>query len=186
MSNSSAPWSASNLTSERKIFRQLQTLEQANYALSSMWHPKPLPSDRVRIERSLSRVLSEDVLSAVDVPGFDRAAMDGFAVKAEDLYSANERNPAVLKVLGEVEAGDSASHKISSGESFEIATGAPIPIGANAIVMVEFTKRVQDQVSIFKAITIGENVTSAGSDIMCGELLLRKSQFITPREIGLL
>ena len=186
MSNSSDPWSASNLTSERKIFRQLQTLEQANSVLSSMWRPKPLPSDRVPIEQSLTRVLSEDVLSAVDVPGFDRAAMDGFAVKAEDLYSANEQNPVVLKVLGEVEAGDSASHKISSGKSFEIATGAPIPTGANAVVMVEFTKRAQDQVSVFKAVTIGENVTSAGSDIMCGELLLRKSQFITPREIGLL
>jgi len=112
--------------------------------------------------------------------------MDGFAVKAEDLYNANEQNSAALKVLGEVEAGDSAPHKISSGESFEIATGAPIPSGANAVVMVEFTKRVQDNVSIFKPVTVGENVTSAGSDIMCGELLLRKSQFVTPREIGLL
>src|SRR5208283_2240433 len=137
MSNSSAPWSVSNLTTERKIFRQLQTLEQANSVLSNMWRPKPLPSDRVPIEQSLTRVLSEDVLSAVDVPGFDRAAMDGFAVKAEDLYSANEQNPAFLKVLGEVEAGDSAFHKISTGESFEIATGAPIPTGANAVVMVE-------------------------------------------------
>jgi putative molybdopterin biosynthesis protein len=151
-----------------------------------MWHPKPLSSDRVPIVESLSRVLSEDVFSAVDVPGFDRAAMDGFAVKAEELYTANEQNPVVLKVLGEVEAGDSASYKISNGECFEIATGAPIPADANAVVMVEFTKRAQNQVSVFKPVTIGENVTSAGSDIMCGELLLRKSQFITPREIGLL
>jgi len=151
-----------------------------------MWQPKPLPSEVVLIGQALGRVLAEDVLSAVDVPGFDRAAMDGFAVKAENLYTADEQHPVVLKVVGEAEAGDIRSHRILNGESVEIATGAPIPTGANAVVMVEFTKRVEHRVSIFKPVTIGENVTGAGSDIMCGELILRKSQVITPRETGLL
>jgi putative molybdopterin biosynthesis protein len=174
------------LTSDRKIFRQLQTLEQANSILSRVWQPKPLPSEVVPIEHALGRALAEDVVSAVDVPGFDRAAMDGFAVRAEDLYNADEQHPAVLRVVGEIEAGNPAAHRIAAGESVEIATGAPIPSGANAVAMVEFTKRTQDRVSIFKAVTIAENITGAGSDIMCGELLLRQSQLITPREIGLL
>jgi len=120
------------------------------------------------------------------VPGFDRAAMDGFAVTAEDTFGADERNPARLKVLGEVEAGDAAAYSASSGEALEIATGAPMPKGTDAVAMVEYTKRNEAEVLVYRPVSPGENVTGAGSDIMTGELLLRKSQRITPREIGLL
>jgi len=122
----------------------------------------------------------------MDVPSFDRAAMDGFAIMAEDTFRADEQHPVKLKVVAEAQAGDSSAHSVSKGQTIEIATGAPIPRGADAVVMVEFTKRSAHEVSVFKAVSAGENVTSAGSDIMCGELLLRKSQPITPREIGLL
>ena len=112
--------------------------------------------------------------------------MDGFAVNAEDIFNADEQHPIQLKVIGNIEAGDSSSRKINRAQSVEIATGAPIPIGANAVVMVEFTKRIENNVQVFKPVSVGENVTAAGSDIMTGELLLRKSQAIGPREVGLL
>jgi putative molybdopterin biosynthesis protein len=147
---------------------------------------KDRPTELVPLEEGLGRVIGTDIASNVDVPGFDRAAMDGFAVKAEDTFNADEQHPVQLRVIADVNAGDSYLHKISEKMSVEIATGAPMPIGANAVVMVEFTKRVESNVSVFKPVSVGENVTAAGSDIMCGELLLRKSQTIGPREVGLL
>jgi putative molybdopterin biosynthesis protein len=112
--------------------------------------------------------------------------MDGFAVTAEDTFGADEQQPAKLEVLGRVDAGDSAAHSASKGEAFEIATGAPIPEGTDAVVMVEYTRRNGTGVLVYRPVSPGENVTGAGSDIMTGELLLRKAQRITPREIGLL
>jgi len=170
---------------DRKVFRRLQTLEEANRALRNLWK-KEIPTESTPLTEALGRVLAVDVSSNVDVPGFDRASMDGFAVNAEEIFNADEQHPVQLNVVGNVEAGDSAPHKISRTESIEIATGAPIPIGANAVVMVEFTKRIENNVQIFKPVSVGENVTPAGSDIMTGELLLRKSQVIGPREVGLL
>ena len=111
--------------------------------------------------------------------------MDGFAVIAKDTFSADEQHPVEMKVLGEVEAGDATTYSASSGETLEIATGAPMPKGTDAVVMVEYTKRNAAEVLIYRSVSPGENVTGAGSDIMTGELLLRKSQRITPREIGL-
>jgi putative molybdopterin biosynthesis protein len=184
--NCSGRGSGVKLVSERKIFRELQSLETAISTISASWKPKAPLLEHVSLENSLGRVLAEDLFSSTDVPGFDRAAMDGFAVRAEDTFHAEEQNPQKLKVLAQVEAGDSLARTVSGGDAVEIATGAPMPDGSNAVVMVEYTKRSVDQVLIFRAVSPGENVTSAGSDVMCGELLLRKSQTVTPREIGLL
>ena len=172
--------------SDRKIFRRLQSLEAATSMLWKLWKPETHSTEIIPLMGTLGRTLALDITSNVDVPGFDRAAMDGFAINAEDTFNADEQHPVQLEVVADVEAGDSSSRKISRTESVEIATGAPIPIGANAVVMVEFTKRIENEVLVFKPVSVGENVTAAGSDIMCGELLLRKSQVAGPREIGLL
>jgi putative molybdopterin biosynthesis protein len=174
------------LSTERKVYRRLQSLENAFSIFWKSWQNKPLSIEEISIEHSLGRILAEDVSSAIDVPGFDRASMDGFAVIAGDTFSADEQHPVDLKVLAQVEAGDDSSHVVSSGQAIEVGTGAPMPKGANAVVMVEFTKTSGDQVTIHKAVSPAENVTGAGSDIMSGETLLRKSQTITPHEIGLI
>ena len=172
--------------SKRRVFRQLQSLEDAESIFWGAYKPSEQQTETISISDALGRVLAEDIFSKVDVPGFDRAAMDGFAVIAESTFGINEQNPLTLKVLGELEAGNDAAYSISSGEAFEIATGAPIPKGADAVVMVEYTKRTGQSVAIYRSVTPGENITGAGSDIMTGELILRKYQLITPREIGLL
>ena len=174
------------MSSERKIFRELRSLEDALTTLTKAWSATPLPTEKVALENSLDRVLAEDVFSTIDVPSFDRAAMDGFAVLAEDTFNVDEQHAVKLKVLGELEAGDTSEYDFSRGEAIEIATGAPMPKGANAVVMVEFTKKENGDVVVFRPVSLGENVTSAGSDVMSGELLLRKFQIITPREVGLL
>jgi len=185
-SNFSVPWSVEKLPSERKVFRHLESLENAISTLWAAWQTEVASVEKVPLENALGRSLAEDVFSAIDVPGFDRAAMDGFAVIAEDIFHADEQHPVQLKVSAQVEAGDASTYALSRGEAIEIATGAPMPKGANAVAMVEFTKRTGNEVLVFKPVSPGENVTGAGSDIMCGELLLRRFQTVTPREIGLL
>jgi putative molybdopterin biosynthesis protein len=185
-SNFSVLWSVDNLSGERKVFRHLGTLENALSALWAAWRIDAAPVEKISLENALGRILAEDIFSAVDVPSFDRAAMDGFAITAEDLFHADEQHPVQLKVIAQVEAGDASTYALSTGEAVEIATGAPIPKGANAVAMVEFTKRTGNEVLVFKAVSPSENITGAGSDVMCGELLLRRFQRVTPREIGLL
>ena len=171
---------------ERKVFRQLQSLENATSTFWTAYHPTEASSERLKIQEASSRVLAEDVFSEIDVPGFDRAAMDGYAVVAESTFGVDDRNPVKLNVRGEVEAGNATAYSLSKGEAFEIATGAPMPKGADAVVMVEYTKRVGESVEAYRSVTPGENVTGTGSDIMTGELILRNYQVITPREVGLL
>ncbi len=161
-------------------------MEKASSSFWATYHERIQAVEKIALERALGRVLAEDVFSGVDVPGFDRAAMDGFAVTAADTFGADEQRPVRLKVVADVEAGDSAGYSALAGEALEIATGAPMPKGTDAEVMVEYTKRNGSEVLVYRSVSPGENVTGAGSDIMTGELLLRKSERITPREVGLL
>ncbi len=171
--------------SARKVFRTLMTLDQVKSALASAI-PKTIPTQDVNLENSVGSYLAEDTVSTIDVPGFDRATMDGFAVKAQDTFGANEVIPKSLKLIGGVEPGEVPGFVIGEEEASEIATGAALPIGSNAVVMVEYTKASEGKVEILSAVTPGENVMAAGSDIMSGELLLRRGQLITSREVGVL
>ena len=172
--------------SERKIFRTLISLEEANSRLLSFFDPRPIGDEKVKVEESLGRVLSDDVISDIDVPGFDRASMDGYAVIAEDTFGAHEDRPIILEVTGRVEAGEKSNVEVVSGKAVEIATGAPMPKGANSVVMVEYTHEKDESLEIRKSVTPGENVMAAGSDIMVGELVLRKGEKITSREMGVI
>ncbi|RLI77235.1 molybdopterin biosynthesis protein [Archaeoglobales archaeon] len=169
----------------RKIFRELVSIEEALDRLYKHYTPKKDVED-VDLLNAFGRIAAEDVYSNVDIPPFDRATMDGYAVKAENTFEAEEDNPVVLKVVDHIEAGSKANLEIRNGEAIEISTGAPIPKGANAVVMVEFTSKDNNNVYIYKPITPGENVMGAGSDIMAGEMIVRKDTVLTQREIGVL
>ncbi|MEM2031186.1 MAG: molybdopterin biosynthesis protein, partial [Archaeoglobaceae archaeon] len=107
----------------RKVFRQILTIEEARKILFSRY--KPIPKvEEVDLLSATGRVLAEDVYSAISVPPFDRATMDGFAVKAEDTFLAEENNPVKLKVLGKIEAGDWVDEELREGEAFEVSTGS--------------------------------------------------------------
>ena len=169
----------------RRIFRELVSIEEAVNRLYTYYKPKKLVEE-IDLLNAFGRVAAEDVYSNVDIPPFDRATMDGFAVKAEDTFEAEEDNPIVLKVVGQVEAGSNSKVEVKHGEAIEISTGAPIPKGANAVVMVEYTSRDNDEVYVYKPVTPGENIMAAGSDIMAGEMIVRKDTVLTQREIGVL
>jgi putative molybdopterin biosynthesis protein len=168
----------------RKEFRALLSVEQAHEIISGLTLVRRTES--VPLQHALGRTLAEDVTSLVDVPAFDRAAMDGFALIARDTYAAREDAPARLPLLGSIEAGVLPRFEVHSGQAVEIATGAMMPKGANAEVMVEHVDVDANGIAIKKPVTIHENVISAGSDVMAGELVLRRGNVLTEREIGAL
>ena len=119
-----------------------------------------------------SRILYENLYAPIDLPPFDRALMDGYAVMAADTFRASEEEGVTLKVRGSLRAGSVESIVITSGEAVEIATGAPIPEGADAVIMVEQTEKGEDDiVTIYGSVAPGENIQARGSDIRKGELL---------------
>ena len=148
------------------------------------------PIDRVEraaTANALDRVLAEDVASGVDVPPFDRAAMDGYAVIAEDTFGAGRYEPKILRCVDTVYTGDVPARTIGRGECIEIATGAPLPQGANAVVMVEETEKTADSaVRVFTPVYPGQHVGRRGADISAGETVLRAGTVINPSRIGAL
>ncbi len=169
---------------KRVIFHELKTPEEALRIIEQ--YVKPMPVEYVPLEESYMRVLADDVYAKVDVPPFDRATMDGYAVSAEDTFGVDELHPRGLRIIGTVNAGDSELPTVHRGEAVEIATGAPLPPGANAVIPVEYTKVEGDVVAIYRSVTPMDNVMSAGSDIMMGELALRRCTVIKEREVGVL
>ncbi len=147
----------------------------------------PLGAESVEVHQALGRVLAEDVVASVDVPSFDRSNLDGFAVRADDTHGAREEGPRILKLLTEVVAtGRAPQGEVTTSTAASIATGGMLPRGADAIVPVEMSEVSDDEVSIIKPVTAGFGVTFAGTDIGCGETVLRRGERLTSRETGVL
>ena len=129
---------------------------------------RPGRTELTALLRSRGRVLAEDIPADRDFPPFPRAARDGYAVRSADLAAL----PATLKIIGEVRAGGSLAGPLARGEAAEIMTGAPVPEGADAVVMVEYTTRQDASVTVERAAGPGENVAPTGSEARAGQLLL--------------
>ncbi len=143
--------------------------------------------ERIAIADAMDRVLAEDVASTVDVPPFDRAAMDGYAVIAEDTFGAGRYEPKVLRCVETVYTGDMPSRALVRGECVEIATGAPMPQGATAVVIVEETEKTSDDaVRMFTPVYPGQHVGRRGADITAGQTIVRAGTVINPGRIGAL
>ncbi|MBI3756295.1 MAG: molybdopterin molybdotransferase MoeA [Deltaproteobacteria bacterium] len=153
---------------------------------------KPLGMERVNILSALGRVLGEDISAGMDNPPWDNSAMDGYALRASDTKGASKNRPAILKIIEDLPAGYVATRVIKKGEAIRIMTGAPIPKGADAVVMVEETEiqgqgaRGKGQVKIFKEAKVGDNIRKAGEDFKKGDIVLRKGMTIRPAGIGML
>jgi len=149
----------------------------------------PLAVESVPLSRALHRVLADDIAAYVDVPGFDRSNVDGFAVQAADTHDAAEETPRTLALDAEVLApGVTPRHAVASGRATMIATGGMVPRGADAVAMVEHTEPVDDgrRLEVSRPLAPGDNVSFAGTDIAKGETVLRAGQLLTSREIGVL
>jgi molybdenum cofactor synthesis domain-containing protein len=162
------------------------TLDEAQKTIASQFKPAALGKEEAVLLEAYNRVLSEDVVSTLDIPPFNRSTVDGYAVKAEDTFEADENQPATLKVSGVVSVGEQPLVKVGKGEAVEIVTGAPIPDGADAVVMVEDTEREDGELRVFSPVTPNENVMKRGSDIKKGEAVLKKGRVLGSSEIGVL
>ncbi len=168
------------------MFRKLLTFEEAKKALSEKLQPKPLGTEQIPLLEAHRRVLAEDAVSTLDIPPFNRSTVDGYAVKAEDTFGAEENQPVKLRICGSVVIGELPQLSVEAGETAEIVTGAPIPEGADAVVMVEDTDRQNGEVKVFSSVTQGENVMKKGSDIKNGETVLKAGTLLGSRETGVL
>ncbi len=168
----------------RKEFRSLISLEEAGSIVLSH-APRP-GVEAVYLERALGRILAEKIICQLDVPGFARASMDGFAVQSQDVVDAREDRPITLRLAGSVPMGAPAVVRVDDGEAAEVSTGSMMPQGADAVVMVEYSQEVKAGVLIRRPVHSGENVQAAGSDIAVGEAVLFPGTRLTSREVGVL
>ncbi|WP_296861762.1 gephyrin-like molybdotransferase Glp [uncultured Methanobrevibacter sp.] len=143
-------------------------------------------SEEIDCEDAYGRVLFNDVYSRMDFPPFDKALKDGFAILSEDSYGASEESPNTLDVIDFLEAGSITDKKVEKGKCIEISTGAAIPEGANAVVMVEYCEKFDDKVNLFTTATPSQDIAKKGSDIEEGKLILKKGDILTPGKIGVL
>jgi molybdenum cofactor synthesis domain-containing protein len=143
-------------------------------------------TEKIKVEDANQRVLAEEIAAEIDVPSYDRAAMDGYAVIAEDTFGAGQFSPKILTVIGEIYAGEVPNKSISSGQCMQIATGAMLPDGADAVVMIEDTELDGDSAKIFKPVYPKANASERGSDISKGTSILREGEVINPSKVGVL
>ncbi len=143
-------------------------------------------TEKIKLDQAHGRVLAEDIHALLDSPGFDRSAMDGFAIQAEDTFGFSQENPAHLKIIDRIGAGKKSKLILKKGEAIKIATGAPIPQGANGVVMEEYTYEKGDELEVLFSITPNENVSPAGEDFKSGDLLLKNPQQLRPQDVGII
>jgi len=145
-----------------------------------------LAPDALPLDRCLGRVLAQAAVSDLDMPPFDGSAMDGFAVRSADLTAATADAPVRLRVVGEVPAGTVADRSPDAGECLRIFTGAPVPVGADAVVMVEATEAVGEEVLFRAPAKPGQHIRPKGQDIAAGQTVVEAGKEVTPAVAGVL
>ena len=182
-----APSPKNRDTMDQDQFLTILSREEALARFEAALFPKPVPGEPRRLSDALGCTLAQDVVAPIDVPPFDRSNVDGFAVRSADLASASEATPVRVKLNDEIIAcGTAPTRPVLSGTVTSIATGGPLPRGADAVVMVEHTQPVGPRaIEIRRAASPGQFVSYAGSDIARGEALLRAGTVIGSREIGM-
>jgi putative molybdopterin biosynthesis protein len=168
----------------RKEFRRLISPEEARSIV--LGHLPAVEEETVSLDCAQGLVLAGKVVSEIDVPGFNRASMDGYAVKATDVVEAREDRPVRLSLVGSVPIGSRAQVQVGPLQAAEISTGSMMPDGADAVVIIEQSEEDGKEVLVRKPVYAGENVLAAGSDIMFGDAVLLPGTILSARQIGLL
>jgi putative molybdopterin biosynthesis protein len=173
-------------------YRQTQFLDvidrdEADRRFRAHLDLSPLEPEEAPLANALGRVLAADIASPVDVPGFDRSNVDGFAVRAADTFGAAEDVPILLRLTGEViPTGVIPAREIEAATASAIATGGMLPRGADAVAMIEYTTVHGDRLTLTRPVVPGGNVSVTGSDVGRGETVLRAGEVLTSRETGVL
>jgi len=170
----------------RRLPKRANPQEAVNRLLSAA-RSRPLSSETVRIDEALGRVLAKDVYSNINIPGYDKTFIDGYAINPQDTVDASTTKPAVFKVVGKLFPADYPTNaKVTSGKTIYVACGAPIPKGAASTVKVEETRLNGDKIEVVREIKPGEGIIPLGDDVKQDALLLKRGQVLRPQDIGLL
>ncbi|MBC9883328.1 molybdopterin biosynthesis protein [Bradyrhizobium sp. INPA01-394B] len=182
----SKPPDRSGLAQEQ--FLKILSREEALARFEAALFPRQIPSEACRLGDARGRALAQDITAPLDVPPFDRSNVDGFAVRSADIAAAAEGAPVRLALNDEtIHCGTAPVLHVAAGTATPIATGGPLPRGADAVVMVEHTQPAgADAIDVRRAASPGQFVSYAGSDIARGEALLRAGTILGSREIGML
>ncbi len=168
-----------------KPFGILLPYEEAQEVIAK--HIRPLAgTEEVSLEEASGRALAEELVARHNTPPFDRGMMDGYAVRADDTKGATKEKPVKLELVGVIHAGGTLGTPVRKGQCIETATGAMVPEGADAVVMVEDTKLKDGSVEIYKEAVAGANVGKKGSDIAAGTVILKAGTYLEPAKVGVL
>ena len=168
-------------------FLKIKECEEAQDIIQELFDKYCEPkTEEINCENAYGRVLFNDVYSRMDFPPFNKALKDGFAILSEDSFGASEESPNTLDVIDFLEAGSTTDKVVEKGKCVEISTGAAMPEGANAVVMVEYSEKFDDKVNLLTTATPFQDVAKKGSDIEEGKLILKKGDVLTPGKIGVL
>lgn len=174
------------MTSKMRPFGTTITLDEARAIIDAAIRPIER-TETIPLQDASGRVLAREVLSNADVPPFTRAAMDGYAVRAQDTSGASRAAPATLQRIETVFTGQMPQHAVGTGQCAEIATGAPMPEGADAVVMVEETDiDSAGAVSVFASVTTGQNIGRQGADLRRGQGVVAAGTPLNPSRLGAL
>jgi len=161
-----------------KGFEKLTNIDEAFSTLLKKLKPERLGHERIPIHVALGRVMAEDVIAENDLPPFDRSEVDGYAVRAQDTFEASQFSPKTLKLT--------ENREVRENEARQIWTGNPLPRGADAVVMLEYTKRIKGKIEVGIAVTPGGNVSKRGEDVQRGEIAVKAGTRLKPHHVGLL
>ncbi|MEA2855868.1 MAG: molybdopterin molybdotransferase, partial [Methylobacteriaceae bacterium] len=178
---------ARDASREQAQFLRVLSREEAMARFRQALDPQPLGMQEVTLAHALGRVVADHIAAPVDVPPFDRSNVDGFALRAGDVAAASANAPVSLALNDEtIACGTEPRLTVNAGTATPIATGGPIPRGADAIVMIEQTDIEDDRLVVRRAVGPAQNISFAGSDMALGEVVLRKGTQIGSREIAML
>ncbi len=161
-----------------KGFEKLTSIDNARSTFLKKLKLEKLQSVQIPTSMALGRVTAENVVAENDLPPFDRSAVDGYAVKAKSTFEASQFNPRTLKLT--------KNNKLGENEAREIWTGNPLPKGADAVVMLEYTKTRQNKIEVWTPVTPSKNVSKKGEDVKKGDIAIRSGTRLKPHHVGLL
>jgi molybdopterin molybdotransferase len=147
---------------------------------------RPLGLEKVNLLDALGRVIGEDIVASRPIPPKDNSAMDGYALRSADSRGASPEKPVVLDVIEDIPAGAIPRKRVGQGQAARIMTGAPVPVGADAVMRMEDTEKDGQAVKVFVEATVGQDVRLAGEDVRTGETVISCGDMIRPAEIGML
>ncbi len=149
-------------------------------------HASPLPPEDVALDEATGRILATDLISPIDVPGFDRAAMDGYALRGADTAGASEYNPLDFAVVGQAMPGQPFANAVPERSAIRIMTGAPVPRGVDAVVPAEYVTEAHGRIAITRSVAPGQHVGHVGEDIAEGRAALPKGRRLRAQDVGLI